>query len=279
MRAFLAVSILLVIVAVQIGCSGDGQVDGANQNLVSNIPPVYEFASAADALAEGNRVFDAGDTEKAIEVLSQAVALDPDLAEAHFKLGIAYALVEAQDDAVTESVENAAPTPKGKKPAEEKTNSEKSFEKAVTAYKKMLLVNADDDLAHFNLGLAYNKLNDDGDAAKSLREAVRLKPDDTQYQTELGAILIKLAKYHEAVGALKKAFELDPTNTKAEDLLERAEAGRKRIDFVSLPKNDNNAVKTEVNSNSNSVIANSNKSAETPKPKDSKPAVPGKTPS
>ena len=42
---------------------------------------------------------------------------------------------------------------------------------------------------------------------------------------------MKLAQYDEAVRALKKAIEIDETNLKAADLLEQAEAGKKRVDF------------------------------------------------
>jgi len=71
---------------------------------------------------------------------------------------------------------------------------------------------------------------------KALRQAVKLKPEETLYQTELGAILIKLAKYDEAIKALKKAIELDAENSEAAELLEKAQAGKKRIDFGSTPK-------------------------------------------
>ncbi len=64
-----------------------------------------------------------------------------------------------------------------------------------------------------------------------MRQAVKLKPEDSEYLTELGAILIKLAQYQEAVTFLKKAVKLDENNSQAEQLLEKAEAGRKRIDF------------------------------------------------
>ncbi len=48
--------------------------------------------------------------------------------------------------------------------------------------------------------------------------------------------MIKLAKYDEAVKTLKKAIELDAENSAAEALLDKAEAGKKRIDFGVTPK-------------------------------------------
>lgn len=220
------------------GCSGSGNVTPENsapsQNPGQAETPIPEYTDANAALADGSRLLDNGETDKAINVLNQAVKLNPDLAEAYFKLGIAHALVEKRQQ-TSEVVDETTPTPtpKGKKPEAAKTESEKAFEKAVAAYKKILDANEDDDNAHFNLGRAYNKLNEDEDAAKELKQAVKLKPDDTEYQTELGAIMIKLAKYDEAISPLKKALELDPENSRAQDLLDDAEAGKKRVDFAA----------------------------------------------
>ncbi len=64
-----------------------------------------------------------------------------------------------------------------------------------------------------------------------MQTAVKLNPDDSDYQTELGEIYIKLAQYDEAIKALKKAIDIDENNLIAEDLLEQAQAGKKRVDF------------------------------------------------
>ncbi|MBA2736473.1 MAG: tetratricopeptide repeat protein [Pyrinomonadaceae bacterium] len=243
---------------LQFGCAGDAAADNSNQinvNSAATTPavesaqtntnatvaetPLPEFTDANTALAEGVKLLDENSTEKAIKALRQAVKLIPDLAEAHFRLGIAYALIEKEQQETLDS-ETATPTPtsvkKGKKVEAAKTDSEKSFENAVKAYKKYLIKNPKDDVAHFNLGRAYNKLNDDKEALKSIQQAVKLKPDDTEYQTELGEILIKLAQYDEAVRALKKALEIDSSNLPAEELLEKAEAGKKRVNFGIKPK-------------------------------------------
>jgi tetratricopeptide (TPR) repeat protein len=219
-----------------------------NSNVTAQVTPLPEFADADTAFAEGNKLFDANKTELAIEAYNQAVKLNPEFAEAWFKLGVSYALIEKQNEveALNEEVdESATPTPTPKKSKSSKNSkekiirtkdSEKAFEKAVAAYKKIVAKNAKDDAAFYNLGRAYNKLDEDEDAEKALRQAVKLKPDDTLYQTELGAILIKLAQYAEAVKALKKALEIDAENSEAAELLDKAEAGKKRIDFGVTPK-------------------------------------------
>jgi tetratricopeptide (TPR) repeat protein len=200
---------------------------------------------------DGITLLDQGETDEAIDVLNQAVTLNPDLAEAYFHLGIAYALIESRDETVIENDVNANSSDVEKDRKEKKKNSEIAFERAITGFKKVVANSKDDHAAWYNMGRSYNKLNKDEDALEAFREAVRINPDDTEYQTALGAILIKLARYREAIAPLKKALEIDPENVEAQEFLEDAEAGRSRVSYSSTPKPDKNA-------NSNANAANSN---------------------
>lgn len=257
------------------GCGGapSNANSAASSENTNAAPAVSQFASITDpnaALAEGKRLLDENQTETAIEALKRAVELDADLAEAHFHLGVAYALLEMQNEQsgkVTEPASNS-------KEAAKKTKSEKAFEEAVKAYKKWIAKNPKDDNAYYYLGRTYAKLMQDDDAEEAFQEAVKLKPDDSEYQTELGSILIKLAKYGEAIKPLKKAIELDESNGRAVDLLEDAEAGKKRVDYVSTDKNSNTALNGKnANSNSNSNMSTgSNSNSATPtSPSSTKP--------
>lgn len=254
--------ILLTAAVALSGCTGaaaPGDAPG-DANTDASAPA---FNSADQALAEGKRLMDANETEKAIAAFDQAVALDPNMGEAYFQLGIAHALIENEQRGKLLDGDPTATAP-GEKTDKAKTESEKAFEKAVTAYRKELETDPNNDLAQFNLGRALNKLNKDPEAEKAFKEAVKLKPDDTEYQTELGAILIKLAQYREAIPPLKKAIELDAENIQAQELLDDAEAGRQRIDYVAVKKDDKKGDKgntDDSNSESNTVSANSNTSA------------------
>jgi tetratricopeptide (TPR) repeat protein len=270
--------IFAIIALAGAGCSKPA----VNENVPveTNTAAETNFENITDpkaALAEGKRLLDENQTELAIAALKQAIKLDPALAEAHFQLGIAYALYEMQMQ--LEGTAPQTPSNSNSKEGRSKTNSEKAFERAVEAYDKWIDANPKDDVAYYNLGRAYSKLMKDEEAEKAFKQAVKLKPEDAEYQTELGAILIKLAKYHEAIDALKEAVKLDPENVRAQELLEDAEAGRKRIDYVSpknanLPnanqRNDSNA-NMSANSNSNTSVRPSNTNSrpgkDEPKPK------------
>jgi superkiller protein 3 len=253
MRSFL-LSLVVVAAALGVACSGSTTEPDPNANAAPE-SPFAAIVDANQALAEGNRLLDENQTEMAIAAYHRAIELNPDLAEAHFQLGIAWSLVEMRA-----SQEGSTDQADSKKP-----NSLRSFERAVEAYKKWIADNPKDDVAYFNLGRTYSKLLKDEQAEDAFKHAVRLKPDETEYQTELGAVLIKLAKYHEAIGPLNKAIELDPTNARAIDMLEDAQAGRQRIDFVGPKKDANANANKAANANANAA-ANSNANTSTRPP-------------
>ena len=261
MKQFFFIICIASLVAAGLSCSGSAANTEATNTATVEVPAT--FADANAALAEGTRLLDENDTEGAIAAFKQAVAMNPDLAEAHYKLGVAYALQEMQMEQTGEAIPLET-TGEGKKKSS-KLRSELAFEKAVEAYEKWLKANPKDDVAHFYLGRTYSKLLKDEEAEKQFEEAVELKPEDTEYQTELGAVLIKLAKYREAIPSLKKAIELDASNDRAIALLEDAEAGRQRVDYVSKDANANKAASNKAaNSNSNSNTSSSNSNSSSP---------------
>ena len=205
----------------------------SNSNSAGEDEQVPTFGDANEALKKGDDYLDRNLTKQAIEAYRQATEIEVDLAEAHFKLGVAYSLLETEAEADPNSNTNRDPQ---KRTKPKKKNSEKAFENAVRAYRKFVRKNPKDHEAHYNLGRAYNKLFDDKEAEKALRRAVKLSPDESLYRTELGAVLIKLAKYPAAIKELDKAIELDKDNFRAEDLLVEARAGRKRTGYKSKKK-------------------------------------------
>jgi tetratricopeptide (TPR) repeat protein len=277
MRLFSTTLLLSVLLGLA-GCSGGEPAasnSGAEQPVQAEGVP---YTDANLALSDGIRLLDTGETDRAIDVLNQAVSLNPDLAEAYFHLGIAYSLVEARDADIIENDPDAEPPADEKETKAKKKNSEIAFQRAVDGFRKIVAANKEDHAAWFNMGRAYNKLNEDKDALEAFEKAVELNPEDTEYQTALGEILIKLARYREAIPPLKTAMELDPGNAEAMELLEDAEAGRSRINFQTTPspKTDNKNTSSNSASNSNSQPANA---SSTPSANVSKPPPPTPRPS
>jgi tetratricopeptide (TPR) repeat protein len=278
-------AIILSLAVVSAGCGG-----ASNENVnaaAAEVPAeqqqttqVSEIADANAALAEGNRLFDENMTEEAIAAYRRAIELDPTIAEPYFKLGIALSLIESEQmrAGTGEYVPGEANVAKNYKP-----ESVKMFEKAVEAYKKYLNKNEKDAVAHYNLGLTYNKLNLDKEAEEAFEDAVKLRPEDAEFQTELGGIRVKLAKYREAIGPLKKALELDPENSQAANFLDDAEAGARRVEF-NQPDNTNTAKKPASSGGSASSSSSNSSSSNTSSPRSanseapSKPAPPRQTP-
>lgn len=237
---------LITLFVFQLACSRFTTSENSNQansnavenqsNSNSQNSQVPEFTDANAALTEGKNLLDANKIEQSIEAFNQAIKLNPELAEAHFQLGVAYGLLEDdQPDEESPEEETTNVTrkdKKGKKETVKLTRSEKAFQDAAELYEKITEKNEEDDLAFYNLGRSYNKLNKDEEAEKALRQAVKLKPDDIDYQIEFGNILMKLSHYDEATKAYKKAQSLDPDNPYIQELLDKAEAGEKRIDYA-----------------------------------------------
>jgi tetratricopeptide (TPR) repeat protein len=243
-----SLTLLFVLSLLMISSCGQKPAEvPVNTEAANTLPATQEFTDAKAALDEGTRLLDENDYLGAISALQQATKLDPDLADAHFRLGVAYALQEMQQARSGEIIADPIVT-NSNKDARIKPRSERSFERAIEAYKKHLKENPEDDLALFNLGRSYSKILKDEEAEEQLRKAVKLKPDDTEYQMELGAVLIRLAKYREAVIAIKRSLELDPDSERGADLLEEAEAGVKRVDF-QMPKKDANVARDKGNAN------------------------------
>ncbi len=196
---------LLVIYA---GCSRKPRPGTETTPYSGNVDSVESNrAEAVAALAKGKEHYRNDEDTQALEAFQQAIKLNPEFAEAHFRLGLTY-------DALGEEQEAQA-----------------SYKKAVETYKKYLATdeNEKDPEAHYNLGQTYAGLHLYSEAVREYRQATRLKPDDAAIHYDLGLALMRLAQYDEASAAFSKSLELDPQNYRAEDSLAEAKDGVARI--------------------------------------------------
>lgn len=166
-----------------------------------------ERSEARDYLEKGRQFYRKDEDAQAVEAFQQALKLDPELAEAHFRLGLTYDTLGQEQEA------------------------EAAYKKAVETYKKYLSIdgNNDDAEGHYNLGQTYAGLHVYTEAVREYRQATRLKPDDPAIHYDLGLALMRLAQYDEASKAFARSLELDPENYRAEDELAEAREGVNRI--------------------------------------------------
>lgn len=73
---------------------------------------------------------------------------------------------------------------------------------AVTAYKKSIEINPTATVAHFNLALAYKKLNRPEEAAVTFEKVVELEPDNLDARYSLGNIYNRLERWEDAIAHL-----------------------------------------------------------------------------
>jgi tetratricopeptide (TPR) repeat protein len=200
------VVILLLTLLVLSGCSRGG---GANSNQQANSSGTSNGTNSPQEarahLEKGKLLYrDDNDTEAA-EAFKQAIQLDPTLAEAHFRLGLTYEALNKADEAEAE------------------------YKKAVEGYKKYLNDNNEDGEAHYNLGQTYAGLQQYSDAIREYRQALKIKSEDADIYYDLGMAHTKLAQYQEAATAFSKSLEIDPDYYRAQDALDEAREGVKRV--------------------------------------------------
>ena len=178
-------------------------------------PAVSNTATAANSQDEARDYFEQGKElyrkdrdREAVKAFQKAISLNPDFAEAYYRLGLALAV------------------------SGQKKEAEEAYQKAVEAYEKLIEQNPEDADAHFNMGQAYGKLGQYDDAIKAYKKAVKLKPDSGDMFYELGVAQSKVAHYAEAVAALEKATELDPDNYRAVEALDKAKDDHKRFQAI-----------------------------------------------
>ena len=210
--------------------NGAATPGGDGQQQSSSAP-----SGDAQALYEqGLAAYKANRDEEAVEKLKQAVELSPDFAEANYRLGLAYNATHQREEA------------------------DKAFEGAVKAYEKVIKREPKNSDAHYFLGLSYEQLGKYDDAVKAHKEAVKNSPEenDDKYFA-LANAHYKIAQYDEAVKALNKVLEINPDNFPAQELLEQARNGAKRV--AEFRKRQEEQLKKRMsNSNANNSNANTN---------------------
>jgi tetratricopeptide (TPR) repeat protein len=206
MRSVLLICAVCLVVSA-FGCKRSNQQSTNNSAGTSQVSNnlAEDRTRAREQLEKGKQLYRDDQDAEAVLAFMEAIRLDPDLAEAHFRLGLGYESLGKGEEA------------------------ESQYKKAVAAYKKYFEQNENDAQAHYDFGQTYAGLGQYSDAIREYREATKLKDDDPDIFYDLGVAHTKLAQYDQAAAAFQKALDIDPEYYRAQDGLDEAKAGIKRI--------------------------------------------------
>jgi protein O-GlcNAc transferase len=117
--------------------------------------------------------------ERAVTLISKAVAINPGFADAHSNLGNAL-------------------------------KDLKRFDEALASLERAISLKPDYADAYYNRGLVLKDLKRDDEALASMEKAISLKPDDAMAHANRGAVLEKQKRYDEALASFDRAISLNP---------------------------------------------------------------------
>ena len=158
----------------------------------------HEVVAEAEACFQsGNRNFDLGHYQEAIQAYKDAIRINPECHEAYFNLGLAYCMLG-------------------------------HYQEAVQAYKKCLLMKRNDAKAYTCLGKTYVELGDHNEAAEAFEAAIRIEPGCPDAHSNLGRAYNSLKRYEEAVQVLMEAIRIKPDHAEAHNNLGWAYGGLRR---------------------------------------------------
>jgi tetratricopeptide (TPR) repeat protein len=137
--------------------------------------------SVDDLLVKGIAFMGSNDLPKAIEVLKQALEIDPSSIATINNLGLAY-------------------------------NTARRYQDAVDCLMRAIRLGYESAMIYGNLGVAYTGLQRIPDAVDAYKRAIQLEPDSALAHYNLGSIYGRSGRCAEAIEELKEAARLDPNS-------------------------------------------------------------------
>jgi len=213
--------------------------------ITTNSPEAYKF------YMEGATYHNNGDYKSAIQLYEKAVSLDPEFATAYRSLAMACGNLGFNAEARKylqksfELSDRVSDRERYRNEAEYYSMSEKTYDKAIEAFKKLIEIYPDDRGGHNQLGLRYNNLEEwdkalerfeylrrnkiatqlnysnlantyqykgmHKEAISVLAEYLSNFPDNFRVHYGLADIYLDMGNYELALAELEKAFSLNPT--------------------------------------------------------------------
>ncbi|WP_019501976.1 tetratricopeptide repeat protein [Pseudanabaena sp. PCC 6802] len=137
-----------------------------------------------DYLQTAKDYLTSGNTELAIANLTKALAVDPDLAEAHYQLGV----IQAQQN---------------------------KLDNAILCFRRAIALEPQYTDALYNLGNALAQSGQHAEAIATYKQVIELQPDHINAYLNLGVVHFQNQNFASATSCCQKALEIDPKNIRA----------------------------------------------------------------
>ena len=215
-----AVDILSLKLAAHLGVTPAGHNAGAGlAGVMTNNLEAYRYYSLAVEKAHGMR------TAEAIELLERAVALDPQFAMAHARIGYAYAVTWYFADKAKPHLERAFRL-SGRLTDKDRLHiaawysiAHRDYEGAIKSFREIVAKYPLEIEAHLRLAHLLRGEERMDEAAEVCRRALAIDAGAKEFYNSLGMIYAELGRHDEAINMFRRYVELAPGEPNAYDSL------------------------------------------------------------
>ena len=197
----------------------------ANKQSTQKLEKEFQQASqglmAVKWFYEAGALWDGGkytDPKKAIEYLSNAIKLQPHLAEAYSNRGIAYSNLGQQRHAIEDCNEAIRLKPNDAETYVNRGNAYRilgQYQRAIEDYNEAIRLKPNLAAAYYNRGKAYSYLGQKQRAIEDFNETIRLKPDDADAYYNRGVTYADIGQKKRTIEDYNEAIRLQPDYTLA----------------------------------------------------------------
>jgi tetratricopeptide (TPR) repeat protein len=200
--------------------SAPRQADTAAQSATNHTSreKISAGTSAQNFADQGDKYLKAQNYQQAIAEYKKAIALDPKLGLAYYGLGLCYHQTQQWHPAVDAwNHAKALLQPEGAMyiTLGNDLYHLRKYDEALKSFQQAIDIHPPDidiAVASYWVGAIYNEEKKFESAVQPLQTAVKLRPDDPDYRSELGKAYFGAQKFPEAVAALKESVRLRPND-------------------------------------------------------------------
>jgi len=213
--------------------------------------------SAQTRLDNGKKLFDQKNYNGAIQELTEAIRLDPNLAEAYAYRARSYNNKSYYDDAIPDASIAIQLNPQlaiAYYARGYAYSNKKLYNRAIADYTEAIKLDPNFENAYFNRGLAYTYNKEYDRAIADTTEGIRLNPNNAMAYYNRGVLYTEKKEYDRAVADYEAALKIDPNHSDAKNNLTivkrmAEQESAKKYDpskFTVIPSNFNPSEYTSV---------------------------------